>query len=71
MRIAAHDPDLAITALLKTRFQTDNNTLSRGGWNPQAEANLEMNIAGLIVGKDPAAALKLARSNLARGVSGM
>jgi hypothetical protein len=38
MRIAAHDPDLAITALLKTRFQTDNNTLSRGGWNPQAEA---------------------------------
>lgn len=69
MRIAAHDPDLAITALLKTRFQTDNNTLSRGGWNPQAEANLEMNIAGLIVGKDPTAALKLARSNLARGVS--
>jgi hypothetical protein len=68
MRIAAHDPDLAIAALMKTRFQADN-TMARGGWNPQAEATLEMNVAGLIVGKDPAAALKLARTNLARGVS--
>ena len=69
MRIAAHDADLALIALRQTRFQTDNNTMSRGGWNPQAEANLEMNVAGLIVGKDPAAALKLARNSLARGVS--
>ena len=69
MRIAAHDPDLALTALRQTRLQADNNTLARGGWNPQAEATLEMNIAGLIVGKDPAAALKLARNSLARGVS--
>jgi len=69
MRIAAHDPDLAITALRQTRFQTDNNTVVRGSWNPQAEANLEMNVAGVIVGKDPAAALKLARNSLARGVS--
>jgi hypothetical protein len=69
MRIAAHDPDLAITALRQTRFQTDNNTVVRGSWNSQAEANLEMNVAGAIVGKDPAAALKLARNSLARGVS--
>ncbi len=69
MRIAAHDPDLALTALKQTRFQTDNNTVARSGWNPQAEANLEMNVAGVIVGKDPAAALKLARNSLVRGVS--
>lgn len=69
MRIAAHDPDLAITALRQTRLTTENNTMARSGWNPQAEANLEMNVAGLIVGKDPAAALKLARNSLARGVS--
>jgi hypothetical protein len=70
MRIAAHDPDLAITALRQTRFQTDNsNIIARSGWNPQAEATLEMNVAGVILGKDPAAALKLARNSLARGVS--
>jgi hypothetical protein len=69
MRMAAHDADLAIAALRQTRFQTDNNMSSRGGWNPQAEASLEMSVAALIVGKDPAAALKLARSNLARGVT--
>jgi len=69
MRIAAHDPDLAVTALRQTRLQEDNNTLARGGWNLQAEANLEMNVAGLVAGKDPAAALKLARSSLARNIS--
>lgn len=69
MRIAAHDPDLAITALRQTRLTTDSTTMARGGWNPQAEANLEMNVAALIVGKDPAAALKLARNGLTRGVS--
>jgi hypothetical protein len=69
MRIAAHDPDLAVTALRQTRLQADNNTLSRGGWNPQAEANLEMNVAGLVAGKDSAAALKLARSSLGRSIS--
>lgn len=69
MRIAAHDADLAITALRQTRFQTDSNTMARGGWNAQAEASLEMNVAGVIVGKDPGAALKLARNSLSRGVS--
>src|SRR5262249_43986504 len=69
MRIAPHDPDLAITALRQTRLQADNNVMARSGWNPQAEASLEINIAGIIVGKDPGAALKLARSSLANGVS--
>jgi hypothetical protein len=67
MRIAAHDPDLAITALRQTRLQNDN---ARGrGWNFQNEANLEMNLASLIAARDPAAALKLARSSLSQGVS--
>lgn len=67
MRIAAHDPDLAITALRQTRLQNDN---ARGrGWNFQNEATLEMNLAPLIAEKDPTAALKLARSSLSRGVS--
>lgn len=69
MRIAAHDPDLAVTALRQTRLQADSNTLARGGWNLQNEANLEMNVAGLIVGKDSSAALKLARASLARIIS--
>lgn len=69
MRIAAHDPDLAVTALRQTRLQADSNTLSRGGWNLQNEANLEMNVAGLIAGKDSSAALKLARASLARFIS--
>jgi len=69
MRIAAHDAELAITALRQTRLQIDNNTMSRGGWNAESEAGLEMNVAAIIVGKDPAAAAKLARNSLARGAS--
>ena len=69
MRIAAHDPDLAVNALRQTRLSTDNNTLTRGGWNSQNEANLEISVASLIAGKDPAAALKLARGSLARSIS--
>ena len=69
MRIATHDPDLAVAALHQTRLSADSNTLSRGGWNLQNEANLEMNVAGLIAGRDPAAALKLARGSLARSIS--
>jgi hypothetical protein len=68
MRIAAHDPELAITALRQTRLP-DNNARARGGWSFQNEANLELGLANLIAAKDPAAALKLARSSLSRGVS--
>jgi hypothetical protein len=69
MRIAAHDADLAMTALRQTRFQNDSAIRMRSNFNFQNEANLEMNVANLIAGKDPAAALKLARSSLSRGVS--
>ena len=69
MRIAAHDPDLAVTALRQTRFQNDAVIRMRNNFNFQNEANLEMNVANLIAGKDPAAALKLARSSLSRGIS--
>ena len=68
MRLAAHDAELAVTALRQTRFQTDNVGRLRG-YDFQNEANLEITVAGVIVNKDPAAALKLARSSLTRGVS--
>jgi hypothetical protein len=68
LRIAAHDPDLAITALRQTRLP-DDNARTRSSWGFQNEANLEMTLANVIAAKDPAAALKLARASLARGVS--
>lgn len=68
MRIAAHDADLAVTALRQTKLQADNVGRLRGS-DSQNEANLEMSVAGVIANKDPEAALKLARSGLARGVS--
>lgn len=69
MRIAGHDADLAMTALRQTRFQNDSAIRVRNNFNYQNEANLEMNVANLIAGKDPAAALKLARNSLSRGVT--
>lgn len=69
MRIAAHDAELAVAALRQTRFPTDSVSRLRGNFDFQYEANLEMNVAGAIVSKDPAAALKLARGSLARGIS--
>ena len=68
MRIAAHDADLAVTALRQTKLQADNVGRLRG-YDSQSEANLEMTVAAVIVNKDPAGALKLARSGLERGVS--
>ena len=68
MRIAAHDPELAILGLKQTRLP-DNGTRARGSWSFQNEANLELGLASQVVAKDPAAALKLARSSLTRGVS--
>ena len=68
MRIAAHDADLALTALRQTRLPPENTGRVRGS-DFQNEANLEMSVAGVIVNKDPSAALKLARNSLARGVS--
>lgn len=68
MRLAAHDSELALTALRQTRIQPDNSRM-RGSLDFLQEANLEMSVANLIVAKDPAAALKLARNSLSRGVS--
>lgn len=67
LRIAAHDAELAVTALNQTRFPVDSGTRMKSNVNFQNEANLEMNVAGLIAGKDPAAALKIARGSLSRG----
>jgi hypothetical protein len=70
MRIAPHDGELAIAALNQTRFQGDNRTRYAGNFTADSEANLEMNLANIIVAKSPETALKLARSSLSRGVSG-
>ena len=69
LRIAPHDADLAISALQQTRLQTDNRARYGGNWTANNEANLEMMLANMIVAKDPAAALKVARTSLSRGVS--
>jgi hypothetical protein len=63
-RIATHDAELALAALRQTRLPLGN---TRGGWNVQAETNLEMNLATIIAAKNPETALKLARASLARG----
>lgn len=69
LRIAPHDADLAIIALQLTRMQGDNRSRYGGNWTANNEANLEMMLANVIAAKDPAAALKLARASLSRGVS--
>ncbi|MFN2577470.1 MAG: hypothetical protein ABR607_07250 [Pyrinomonadaceae bacterium] len=69
LRIAPHDADLAISALQQTRLQSDNRSRYGGNWTANNEANLEIMLANLIAAKDSAAALKLARTSLARGVS--
>ncbi|HYX30302.1 MAG TPA: hypothetical protein VE863_17310 [Pyrinomonadaceae bacterium] len=70
LRIAAHDGDLAISALNQTRFQGDNRTRYGGNWTADTEANLELMLANTMAAKNPEAALKLARASLSRGVSG-
>jgi len=69
LRIAPHDADLAVSALQLTRMQGDNRSRYGGNWTANNEANLEMLLANVIAAKDPAAALKLARTSLSRGVS--
>ena len=69
LRIAPHDADLAISALQLTRLQSDIRSRYGGNWTANSEANLEMMLANVIAAKDPAAALKLARTSLSRGVS--
>jgi hypothetical protein len=56
MRLAAHDGDLAIAALNQTRFQGDNRNRYSGNWTADSEANLEVSLANVIVGKSPESA---------------
>ena len=65
MRIAAHDPEMALTALRQTRLP---EAITRQS-NPQHEANLELMLANFIAAKNPELALKLARASLSRGFS--
>jgi hypothetical protein len=65
MRMAAHDPEMALTALRQTRLPS---AVTRQ-WHPQHEANLELTLANFIAAKNPELALKTARASLSRGVS--
>ena len=65
MRIAAHDPEMALTALRQTRLPASVTHQ----WLPQHEASLELTLANFIVAKNPELALKIARASLSRGVS--
>jgi hypothetical protein len=65
MRIAAHDPEMGLTALRQTRLPAP---VTRQ-WLPQHEASLELTLANFIVAKNPELALRIARASLARGVS--
>ena len=67
LRIAAHDPELALYALRQTRLP--ENSRPRGSSSFQNENSLELSVAALVAAKNPEAALKLARSNLSRGVT--
>jgi hypothetical protein len=62
-QIADHDPELALSFLRETRFKTPDDARV----SADMEANLELQLAQRIVATDPARALSLARSSLARG----
>lgn len=63
MRIAPHDGEMALNALRQTQLPA---SLKSSRWNPQAEANLEFQLASFIATKNPELALKIARSSLSR-----
>jgi hypothetical protein len=65
-RMASHDPALALSFLRETRF---GGGATRIPWNYASEQNLELHLARMLVAKDPARALELARSSLKEGVS--
>jgi hypothetical protein len=66
-RIGEHDPDLALSFLRETRPQPATD--SRPKWYSEFETNLELQLASRIAARDPARALQLARTSLARGIS--
>lgn len=63
-RLGGHDPEMALTFLRQTRVKAGD-----ARWNSVNETNLEMNLARLLVAKDQARALQIARANLANGVT--
>jgi hypothetical protein len=63
-RMARHDPEMAMTFLRATRLPLASESVQHRA----NEIQLELNLAGLIAEKDPAQALRLARSALRRGV---
>jgi hypothetical protein len=62
-RLAQHDPDMALSFLKATRFPIETTM-----WQ-NFERSLEINIARVVVARDPERALKVARESLARGLS--
>ena len=66
-RLAAHDPDAAISLLKATRVAASNDPRTK--WFGDMETNLELQLAGLIARQNPARALELARATLSRGLS--
>ena len=67
-KLARRDPDLALEFLRLTRIPQPGSTARAYGM-ADFESNLEIHLANLIVPKDPARALSIARANLARGLS--
>ncbi len=63
-RMARRDPEMALAFLRATRPATESSDQLK-----QNEAQLELHLAGLIAGKDPTQALRIARANLRKGIS--
>jgi hypothetical protein len=66
-RLAAHDPDAALSLLRATQLGAAIDP--RAKWYIDTETSLELRLAGMIAKQNPARALELARATLPRGVS--
>jgi len=66
-RLAAHDPDAALSLLRATQLGAAIDP--RAKWYSDTETNLELRLAGVIAKQNPARGLELARATLPRGVS--
>lgn len=63
-RLAAHDPEMALTFLRQTRIQAGDARATATN-----ESNLELHLATLMAAKDPARAFQIARASLVHGLS--
>jgi hypothetical protein len=66
-RLAAHDPDAALSFLRATRLGAATDP--RAKWYSDMETKTDLDLAGIIAKQNPARALELARATLPRGVS--